>query len=727
MRVIVTSPLTGAFNKPLCLSKNMQQTKEQVSLDPEDSYSKSSSHHTVQPKRSSSALLHSHPSVTNLLEVNNESVSSQQRTTSITHSSFSASELCSSLEIVSTESNCGGRSASLPSSSYFHSLMGASSHKKGCAFCGVPNAPNGAPLLRCQHCDMVAYCGEEHQKFDWKRHKPLCKTVQSQLSRCKGQSARVQFHLFVPSSPPTANITPDSPAKGTTGECASASCSSSPSLSDDSPKCPLQRAHSNSILATVPSASPDCTSHSRVDSRESIQSPHRIVDTSDPDIQIIESTSSMRSQRAARKRPQHPVQTRILIDHSLNVPYKTTLQEHLKAFASSGLAFNQQQAVALRLMTIAEHVIRALNEYGWAQVDNFLGLAHCRHLYQETEKLRQRGLFSAGQLMANKFGSHSHDIRSDEIYWFESGDERAQDAVTIRLLVSMIDSIIVHLNGRVPYKISGRSRAMVAIYPSNGTRYVKHVDNPLRDGRCVTSIYYSNENWNVNQHGGMLRLYPETSAVPVDISPQADRLVLFWSDRRNPHEVMPTFKNRFAVTIWYFDESEKMAALEKKRQEDTKNVIAKRSDHVDRPQTNTGMVPKQRSTEVPEPPAAKFKVEAPSAPSSFSGKLTSHFSANALQGFAENPNAVKTVIAEEQKKIEISEGASSFEENFMFSHSSGAIPSRFHGLLNVLPTINPSYRTMHSNGSLIDYSSGNQESVLRIESGNTSTKSEATI
>uniref|UniRef100_A0A914RDN3 hypoxia-inducible factor-proline dioxygenase n=1 Tax=Parascaris equorum TaxID=6256 RepID=A0A914RDN3_PAREQ len=131
-----------------------------------------------------------------------------------------------------------------------------------------------------------------------------------------------------------------------------------------------------------------------------------------------------------------------------------------------------------------------------------------------------------------------------QIYWFESGDERAQDAVTIRLLVSMIDSIIVHLNGRIPYKISARSRAMVAIYPSNGTRYVKHVDNPLRDGRCVTSIYYSNENWNVNQHGGMLRLYPETSAVPVDISPQADRLVLFWSDRRNPHEVMPTFKNR---------------------------------------------------------------------------------------------------------------------------------------------------------------------------------------
>ncbi|VDM28439.1 unnamed protein product [Toxocara canis] len=166
-----------------------------------------------------------------------------------------------------------------------------------------------------------------------------------------------------------------------------------------------------------------------------------------------------------------------------------------------------------------------------------------------------------------------------EIYWFESGDERARDAVTVRLLVSMIDSIIVHFNGRIPNKISGRSRikkqlivgfhedrvgnggpvilwrkccirclkqlqAMIAVYPGNGTRYVKHVDNPLKDGRCVTSIYYSNENWDVSQHGGVLRLYPETSAVPVDISPLADRLIFFWSDRRNPHEVLPSFRSR---------------------------------------------------------------------------------------------------------------------------------------------------------------------------------------
>ena len=37
----------------------------------------------------------------------------------------------------------------------------------------------------------------------------------------------------------------------------------------------------------------------------------------------------------------------------------------------------------------------------------------------------------------------------------------------------------------------------MACYPASGTHYVKHVDNPNRDGRCITTTYYINKDWDV--------------------------------------------------------------------------------------------------------------------------------------------------------------------------------------------------------------------------------------
>ncbi|KAG8235096.1 hypothetical protein J437_LFUL015624 [Ladona fulva] len=105
------------------------------------------------------------------------------------------------------------------------------------------------------------------------------------------------------------------------------------------------------------------------------------------------------------------------------------------------------------------------------------------------------------------------------------------------------------------------SGAMVACYPGHGTHYVKHVDNPNRDGRCITAIYYLNEDWDVKQNGGLLRIFPEGWSDQVaDIEPVFDRILFFWSDRRNPHEFNKgnlLFFHRYAITLWYFDAAER--------------------------------------------------------------------------------------------------------------------------------------------------------------------------
>ncbi|XDV32693.1 hypothetical protein PO909_003442 [Leuciscus waleckii] len=106
---------------------------------------------------------------------------------------------------------------------------------------------------------------------------------------------------------------------------------------------------------------------------------------------------------------------------------------------------------------------------------------------------------------------------------------------------------------------------MVACYPGNGTGYVRHVDNPNGDGRCITCIYYLNKDWDVKVHGGVLQIYPEGRNVVANIEPLFDRLLIFWSDRRNPHEVKPAFATRYAITVWYFDAKERTEAKEKYR------------------------------------------------------------------------------------------------------------------------------------------------------------------
>ncbi|XP_056152201.1 egl nine homolog 3 [Lampris incognitus] len=213
---------------------------------------------------------------------------------------------------------------------------------------------------------------------------------------------------------------------------------------------------------------------------------------------------------------------------------------------------------------VVDRVVPALQDRGFFYTDHFLSEPAGELVLDRVMEMHHSGMLQDGRLAAGtgRAGSvtrvHSRKIRGDQMAWV-SGAERNNEP--IRFLLALMDKLIRLSLDRLGNRgIRERSQAMVACYPGHGTGYVKHVDNPNSDGRCITCVYYLNKNWNAKEHGGVLRIFPEGQGYVVDIEPLFDRLLLFWSDRRNPHEVQPCYATRYAITVWYFDSEERAAA-----------------------------------------------------------------------------------------------------------------------------------------------------------------------
>uniref|UniRef100_A0A8W7PAP1 hypoxia-inducible factor-proline dioxygenase n=1 Tax=Anopheles coluzzii TaxID=1518534 RepID=A0A8W7PAP1_ANOCL len=209
-------------------------------------------------------------------------------------------------------------------------------------------------------------------------------------------------------------------------------------------------------------------------------------------------------------------------------------------------------------------LIRDMNEYGVCVLDNFLGQERGQQVLDEVTGMYSSGVFRDGQLVSNRGANNLRHIRGDKITWIGGKEPGCS---SIGYLINCVDAVITNCkrmenNGKLGrYNIKERTKAMVACYPGSGSHYVKHVDNPNRDGRCITAIYYLNLDWDVRKSGGLLRIFPEGCNDRVaDIEPIFDRILFFWSDRRNPHEVQPAHRTRYAITLWYLDAEERESA-----------------------------------------------------------------------------------------------------------------------------------------------------------------------
>nr|XP_028579857.1 egl nine homolog 1 [Podarcis muralis] len=377
-------------------------------------------------------------------------------------------------------------------------------------------------LLRCGRCRSSFYCSKEHQRQDWKKHKLICRGSEPSAAaaaagggvaqhRSGGGGERHQGH---------GHARPHQPSVGGEGEGTAAAA--------------------KKVTALPAKPQPDSTSEEKKAAVAATVTNNHVAKVA-PESRGQEGEEGKEAAAAAPGAGK----AALLYRDKSNLSTEESLRPNgqMKSLVPQRLAL--------------EYIVPCMNKHGICVVDEFLGKELGGQIEQEVRALHHTGHFTDGQLVSQKSDS-SRDIRGDKITWVEG---KEPGCMTIGKLMNSMDDLIRHCNGKLGnYKINGRTKAMVACYPGNGTGYVRHVDNPNGDGRCVTCIYYLNKDWDAKVSGGILRIFPEGKAQFADIEPKFDRLLFFWSDRRNPHEVQPAFATRYAITVWYFDADERARA-----------------------------------------------------------------------------------------------------------------------------------------------------------------------
>ena len=276
----------------------------------------------------------------------------------------------------------------------------------------------------------------------------------------------------------------------------------------------------------------------------------------------------------------------------------------------------EQRETEQTFKIIAAELCKHLEEHGWAVADKFVGSDLVRRVRIEAglfeEHYDQSEIWVGKQADVGTLLSVP-SVRGDKVIWMCGGhnhrmavegmsrvvktkgeiepckiEAKARAPMrkfnAMKEVVGMCDQLMDEMKKKVS-RLSGvyeRSDVMLANYPGGGSRFARHIDNTTGDGRRLTMLIYLNPGWQREQ-GGALRLTPSTStnyaegnkdADAVDVYPECGRLAMFYS-ADIPHEVLPTYGDRHAITIWYYDSEERERAVKESKETGAAAAVSK--------------------------------------------------------------------------------------------------------------------------------------------------------
>lgn len=208
-------------------------------------------------------------------------------------------------------------------------------------------------------------------------------------------------------------------------------------------------------------------------------------------------------------------------------------------------------------------VAAALSSDHCCVLDDFLPASEVIALRDLLSSMQSDGTLQPGEVS----GGLKRSTRGDNMAWVSTSAHTDGQPMPAPLhsLLACVDDLIAALAAEplLAKDLGGdmmlvRHEMQCTCYPGNGARYIKHVDDALAHrSRRLTLICYANDGWEAS-HGGVLRLHLHGGIK--DVAPIGGRLVLFWSDNRCPHEVLPAYAMRYAVSIWFSDAAAVSAA-----------------------------------------------------------------------------------------------------------------------------------------------------------------------